>query len=49
MCKSKEKRIEQNVTQGINQHKNQHINQAVGEQNKCKKVIINQKIYQQIN
>jgi len=35
--------------QDTNQHKNQHINQAVGEQNKGKKVIFNQKTYQQIN
>jgi len=49
MCKSKEKRIEQNVTQDINHHKNQNIIQAVSEQNKGKKVTINQKIYQQIN
>jgi len=47
MCKSKLKRIEQKVMQDINQHKNQHINQAVDEQNRSKKVIINQKIYQQ--
>ena len=49
MCKSKQNELSKKWRKDINQHRNEHINQAVGEQNKCKRVIINQKIYQQIN